>query len=142
MIIPDVNLLIYAYNTDAPHHDGAKRWWQNALSDSETVGLAWVVCLGFLRLMTSPRVLMHPWTPKDILVEIRAWQRRPPVQLVQPGVRHLDILDGFAKQRLLSSDLTTDAHLAALAIEHQAVICSNDVDFERFPGLRRRNPLL
>ena len=141
MIVPDLNLLVYAYNADAPHHAAARRWWEDAMSGSRTVGLPWAVCLGFIRLMTSRRVLREPMEPAEALRHIRSWLDRPQTQVLQPGPRHLDILDSFAAQRLLTSDLATDAHLAALAIEYQAELCSNDGDFARFPGLRVRNPV-
>jgi toxin-antitoxin system PIN domain toxin len=141
VIIPDINILVYAYNADAPHHARARRWWEDALSGVETIGLPWVVCLGFLRLMTSRSVLMDPWPAPDVISIIREWLGRPQTQVLQPGSRHLDILESFASQHVLTSNLTTDAHLAALAVEHQATICSNDSDFDRFPGVRRRNPL-
>jgi uncharacterized protein len=141
VIIPDINLLIYAYNRDAPHHDAARRWWEAALGAPETVGLPWAVALGFLRLMTSRHVLERPWEAAEILEVIRAWWDRPQVLVLQAGPRHLDLLATFARARLLVSSLTTDAHLAALAIENQAVLCTNDADFDRFPGLRHANPL-
>ena len=141
MIIPDINLLIYTYNKDAPYHVTAVEWWQDLMNGQQTVGLPWLVCLGFLRLMTSLKVLSRPMESELALSHVRSWMSRPQVQILQPGPRHLDILDSFAQKRLLSSALVTDAHLAALAIEHQAEIHSNDSDFDRFPGLRRRNPL-
>ena len=141
MIIPDINLLIYTYNTDAPYHDAAVEWWQDLMNGQQTVGLPWLVCLGFLRLMTSLKILNRPMESELALSHVRSWILRPQVQILQPGPRHLDILESFARKRLLSSALVTDAHLAALAIEHQAEIHSNDGDFDRFPGLRRRNPL-
>lgn len=141
MIVPDVNLLVYAYNADAPGHLTARRWWEDRLSGTETVGLAWVVVLGYVRLMTSRKVLLRPWSPVEVIGHVRAWLERPQVQVLQPGPRHLDILQGFAERQILSGDLTTDAHLAALAIEHQAIVHSNDGDFDRFPGVNRRNPL-
>jgi len=142
MIVPDVNILVYAYNKDAPHHRAARRWWEDTLSATETVGLTWVACLGYLRLTTSRRVLLQPWNPTEAVEHIRTWLARPQVQLLQAGPRHLDILAGFAAAGVLSSDLTTDAHLAAIAIEYQGTICSNDGDFDRFPGLRHQNPVL
>jgi toxin-antitoxin system PIN domain toxin len=141
MIMPDINVLVYAYNTDAPHHAAAKRWWEDVLSGRELVGIPWVVCLGFLRLMTNRRVCASPMEPAKALANIRSWLTRPHVQVLEPGPRHMDILDTFAAQQLLSSALCTDAHLAALAIENQAVLWTNDSDFVRFPGLRHRNPL-
>ncbi len=141
MIIPDVNLLIYAYNTDAPHHDHAKAWWESLMSGRRDIGLPWVVGLGFVRLMTNPRVMQRPLTAADALGHVRSWMERAHVQVLQPGPRHLDILDSFAAQQVMSSALTTDAHLAALAIESGAELHSNDSDFARFRGLRCRNPL-
>ena len=141
MIVPDVNLLVYAYNQDAPHHMAARRWWEAALSATESVGLTWVTCLGYVRLTTNRRVLLHPWNAAEVLEHIRTWLVRPHVQILQPGPRHLDILAGFATAGILASELATDAHLAAVAIEHQGTVYSNDGDFARFPGLRHRNPL-
>ena len=141
MIVPDINLLVYAYNTDAPHHVPARNWWRDIMSGQQTVGIPWVVSLGFLRLMTNNRVLARPLTATEALARIRSWMECPHVQVLQPGLRHLDILESFAEQQLISSPLATDAHLAALAIEFQAELHSNDNDFDRFPGLRRRNPL-
>ncbi len=141
MIIPDVNLLVYAYNTDAPHHDTARNWWCQTMDSTEAVGIPWVVSVGFLRLMTSPRVLERPFTAPEALDRIREWLDRRQVHVVQPGPRHLDILAEFAENHLLSSHVSTDAHIAAIALELQAVVCSNDADFSRFPGLRHRNPL-
>lgn len=141
MIIPDVNLLVYAYNSDAPEHRAAKRWWENALSSDQTVGLAWAVLLGFLRLMTSRRVLVDPIALDEATTHIRNWLQQPQTQLIHPGPRHLDLLESLSRASGITGELTTDLHLAALAIEHQAELHSNDTDFRRFPGLRWRNPL-
>jgi len=141
MIVPDVNLLVYAYNTDAPHHTAAREWWSGLMSGSRDVGLPWAVTLGFLRLMTNCRVMQRPLTAAEALAHVRSWMERKQAQILLPGPRHLDIFESFAAQQLLSSALTTDAHLAALAIESGAELHSNDGDFARFPGLRFRNPL-
>lgn len=141
MIIPDVNLLIYAYNTDAPCHSTAKQWWGGLMNGTEDVGISWVVAMGFLRLMTNSKVLERPLASPEALSHIRSWLERPQTQVITPGPRHLDILEDFAKNKLLSSSLTSDAHLAALAIELRAELHSNDSDFSRFPGLRCRDPL-
>lgn len=141
MIIPDVNLLIYAYNTDAPHHSTASQWWGGAMSGCQDVGIPWVVAMGFLRLMTNGKVMKRPLTAAEALAHIRSWLERPQARVITPGPRHLSILDSFADQQLLTSPLTTDAHIAALAIEFEAELHSNDLDFARFPGLRRHNPL-
>lgn len=141
MIIPDVNLLIYAYNADAPHHDEAKAWWEGLLNSEASVGLPWVVALGFIRLMTHRAVLIKPLEPNRAVERVRSWHTRPNVNVLEPGPRHLELLDKLFTAIGTAGKLTTDAHLAALAIEHQYELCSNDTDFARFPGLRWRNPL-
>ncbi len=141
MILPDLNLLVYAYNSDAPDHHRARAWWEQALSGSIPVGLPWVVMLGYLRLMTSRSVLADPLTPAEAIGHLRSWLARPQVVVLGPGSRHLDLLEQLLIAARAAGTLTTDAHLAALAIEHQAELCSNDADFIRFPGLRWTNPL-
>ena len=142
MILPDLNLLVYAYNSDAPGHRRAKAWWESCLSGTRPVGLPWAVILGYLRLTTSRRVLVDPFTAQEAIGHIRSWLERPQVQILQPGSRHLDLLDSLIQDAQAAGDLTTDVHLAALAIEHQAELNTNDGDFARFTGLRWSNPLL
>ncbi len=142
MILPDLNLLIYAYNTEAPAHPRAKAWWESCLSDSRPVGLPWAVMLGFVRLMSSRGVRVEPLPVRQALGYIRAWLDRPNVEIVDPGRRHLDLLDSLVRATQATGNLATDLHLAALAIEHNAELHSNDLDFSRFPGLRWVNPLV
>lgn len=141
MILPDINLLVYTYNSDAPLHRKAKEWWEDCLSESRLVGLSWAVLLGYLRLMTSRAVLQRPLSTDEAIRHIRSWLERPQVQILQPGSRHLELLESLMRASGTSGNLTTDVHLAALAIEHQAEVHSNDTDFSRFPGLRWTNPL-
>ncbi len=141
MIIPDINLLAYAYNTDGPHHDKAREWWECCLSERQTVGIPWVVALGFVRIMTSRVVLTDPMAPLEALDHVQSWLERPQAHLLVPGPRHLEILTEIIHAARASGRLTTDAHLAAMAIESQAELHSNDADFSRFPGLRWINPL-
>lgn len=141
MIIPDINLLVYAYNLDAPHHRSARSWWEALLNAEEPVGLPWATALGFIRLTTSGKVLVTPLVGRVAIEHARGWLARPNVDVVEPGPRHLEILGRMVDAAGTAGNLTTDAHLAALAIEHQAEVHSNDVDFARFPGLRWRNPL-
>ncbi|MBI4704319.1 MAG: type II toxin-antitoxin system VapC family toxin [Deltaproteobacteria bacterium] len=141
MIIPDLNLLVYAYNEAAPLHPQARRFWEQQLSRDQPVGVPWAVILGFVRLTTHPRVLVNPVTPLAALDRVEAWFARPAVRIVEPGPQHLVILRRLFDATGVGASLTTDTHLAALAIEHQAELCSNDADFGRFPGLRWRNPL-
>jgi toxin-antitoxin system PIN domain toxin len=105
------------------------------------VGLAWAVLLGFVRLMTHPAVLERPMSAGEALGHARSWLARPNALVLQPGPRHLDLLDALLAEAGAAAALTTDAHLAALAIENNAVLHSNDADFARFGGLRRHDPL-
>ena len=140
MILPDVNLIIYAYNEDTPFHIQAKAWWERCLSGTEPVGLAWVVVLGFVRLMSNRRVLARPLRAPEAAQRCRSWLLQPNVRIVLPGPTHMDILTGLLDVPM-GPNLVTDAHLAALAIEHQAELHSNDSDFARFSGLTWRNPV-
>ena len=140
MILPDVNLLVYAYNEDAPHHAAAKVWWEDCLSGTEPLALAWVVMLGFVRLMSNRRVLVRPMAAAEAVEHCRSWLLQPNVRILLPGPAHMDVLAGLLAGHV-GSNLVTDAHLAALAIEHQAELHSNDTDFARFSGLAWRNPV-
>jgi uncharacterized protein len=141
MIIPDINLLVYAYNSDAPEHRKARAWWENVLSSSQPVALPWIVLLGFFRLTTSRRILDTPLTMKEAIGHVRSWLDQPQTRIIHPGPRHLDLIQDLAVRVGVTGELTTDLHLAALAIEYQAELHSNDGDFRRFPGLRWSNPL-
>jgi toxin-antitoxin system PIN domain toxin len=141
VILPDVNLLVHAYARGAPEHAPARRWWEGRLSSTEPVGLPWAVSIGFVRLMTHPAVLATPLDPARAVSHVRSWLDRPNVEVLDPGPRHLEVLARLLQGLGTAGSLTTDAHLAALAIEHQCELHSNDRDFARFPGLRWRNPL-
>lgn len=141
MIIPDINLLIYAYNTEAPQHVAAKGWWEASLNGKTPVGLTWPAIAGFIRLMTHPRVLENPMPVDEAVQIVRTWLLQPPVRIVQAGVKFKDIFLLNLEQIGAGGNLTTDAQFAALAVENQAELHSCDGDFSRFPGLRWRNPL-
>lgn len=141
MIVLDVNILIYAVNRDAPLHSRAKSWLEAAISGTETIGLPWTVLLAFLRLTTRPGLFRNPM-PLDAAFDlIDTWLEQPSVSIVDPGPRHRTILRGLLSPMGSGGNLTSDAHLAALALEHRAELCSSDHDFQRFPGLKWRNPL-
>lgn len=142
MIIVDLNLLIYATNRDAPLHERAFAWWKECLvTDDEEVGLAWSVLLGFVRLTTNPRVMPKPLEPAEALAVVDKWLSHPVVRTVVPTARHWNIVKELLDAAGTAGNLTSDAHLAALAIEHGARLFSADHDFNRFPGLRFTNPL-
>lgn len=141
MIIPDINLLIYAYNDQASQHGAAKEWWEALLNGKTPVGLSSLAISGFIRLMTHPRVLITPMPVDQTTTIIRTWFAQPPVRVLHPGPKFQEIFLRQLEQVGVGGNLTTDAQLAALAIEYQAELHSNDVDFARFPGLRWTNPL-
>jgi toxin-antitoxin system PIN domain toxin len=141
VILVDANLLLYAINRDAPRHDQAKKWFEAVLSGAEVVGLSWNVLLAFLRLTTRPGVFQQPLSIEMALEVVGLWLDRDAVTLVHPGPRHFSVLRQLLLATGSGGNLTTDAHLAALAIENQAVLCSRDSDFSRFPGLTWKDPL-
>lgn len=141
MIVPDVNLLIHAYNAESTVHDQARAWWERTLNDPAPVGLAWTVLLGYLRIGTHPRILANPLPIAHAVAHVEAWLAQPQVSLLHPGERHASILFGLLRGLGTAGNLTSDAHLAALAIEHQADLRTTDADFSRFSGLRWENPL-
>lgn len=141
MILPDVSVLIHAHNLDSRHHEPARAWWDGALSGTELVALPWAVLLGFIRITTNRLVLQNPWPVEEALERVEAWLEQPNVRIAHPTHRHAERLAGFLRGAGTAGNLTTDAHLAALAVEHGCTLCSTDADFARFPGLSWRNPL-
>jgi toxin-antitoxin system PIN domain toxin len=141
VIIPDLNLLLYAYNPTRPEHGPALKWWEDCLSSEEPVGLAHVVVFGFARLATMAKVFNPPLSVTAANGHIRAWLAQPNVQIITPADGHTDRVLDLLEQAGLGGNLVTDAQLAALAIEHHAVLHTADTDFLRFPGVRWLNPL-
>ncbi len=141
MILPDLNLLLHAYNSESPLHRGAKAWWEAVMVGARPVGLAWAVILGYIRIATHRQVLANPLPVAEACDHARAWLGQPHVVVLQPGDRHAAILFDILERLGTAGNLTTDAHLAALAIEHQAELHTTDSDFARIPGLRWVNPL-
>ena len=141
MIIPDLNLLVYSYDDGAPFHNPARRWWEGLVNGTERVGIPWVVVVGFVRLLTHGSLREVPASPAQAVDYVREWFRFPHVLPINPGPSHLDYLSRNLNAAGVGGNLVTDAHIAALAMEYQAEVHSNDTDFSRFPGLRWRNPL-
>lgn len=140
MKIVDANVLIYAFNTDSQRHAEASAWLDNALSGAATVGFSWAANLAFLRLTTRPGLFPTPATPAVAAAQLTDWLSQPSAQLVQPTPRHTEILTRLLVETPATGNLMTDAHLAALAIEHRGSVVSYDNDFERFAGLRWERP--
>ena len=141
MMIPDVNMLVYAVDETSPFHEKARRWWDGLLSSTVTVGLCYASILGFVRVTTNRRVFISPLSVRDALEHVESWMDQPNAVLLAPTERHWSILSGLLRSTDVGANLTTDAHIAAYAIEHAGTLYSNDGDFARFEGLRWRNPL-
>ena len=136
MKIADANVLINAANRDAREHLRARTWIESALGGTEGVGFAWITILAFLRVGTRTGVLSKPLRISDAFAVLEDWLHARNAHLIQPGGNHLAILRSLLQQSGTGGNLTTDAHLAALAIEHGAELVSFDRDFDRFDGLR------
>jgi toxin-antitoxin system PIN domain toxin len=128
----DANVLIYAVNSDSAPHERARDWLDSALNGGETVAFAWVVLLAFLRLTTNPHAFAHAWPVADACDQIEDWLSRPAAVTVEPTSRHVSVLRGLLDTSGTAGNLTTDAHLAALALEHGAHVVTFDRDFARF----------
>jgi hypothetical protein len=141
VIVPDVNLLLYAHMTGFAEHVRARRWWEQLMNGEKEVGLGAPALFGFVRLATSPQVFDRPFEVIEALARVDVWLSRPQVSFALPGPRHLEIAFGLLRELGAAANLTTDVQLAALAIEYQGELHSNDADFGRFPRLRWVNPL-
>jgi toxin-antitoxin system PIN domain toxin len=141
VILVDVNLLLYAYNADSPQHGAARNWLDALFDGDDAIGLPWVTLWGFIRLTTNPRVLPNPLPADQALSIVGEWLVQPEVRVVEPGPRHFDILRKLVVADQASGRKSTDAVLAALAMENGATLASSDHDFRRFRGLRWLNPL-
>ncbi len=141
MILVDANVLIYGVNADAPPHDQARRWLEQAFSGDEMIGLPWVVLLAFLRIVTRTGILDRPLAPERAYAFVDEWLSLPLVRAVSPGDEHWPIMRSLLGPLGTAGNLTTDAHIAALALENRARLATADRDFQRFPGVEVINPL-
>jgi hypothetical protein len=139
--ILDANVLLYAYNADAPQHGVASQWVGNLLKGAELIGLPWVTIWAFIRISTNSRVFANPRPAKEAFGIVSEWLSQPGVVALHPGPRHAEILEKLVSDYGAIGPLITDAVLAALAIENGASLASTDQDFRRFPELRWVNPL-
>ncbi len=141
MKLVDANVLLYAVNRDEHHHAQARGWLDRALRGTETVGFTWLVLLGFLRVSTRAAVFARPLDAREAVEVARAWLDQSPAVVIEPTVRHLDVLAGLLGESGTAGNLVSDAHLAALALEHDATVISYDTDFGRFEGIRWMPPV-
>jgi toxin-antitoxin system PIN domain toxin len=140
VLLVDANVLIYAVNADAPNHGESRRWLDAALRSIEPVGFSWIALLAFIRVATNPAVLSDPLSVVEATDQVRIWLAAPAAVVVEPTSRHADVLAGLLSGIGTAGNLVNDAHLAALAVEHDARIVSYDTDFARFAGVRSERP--
>ena len=141
MILVDANLLLYASLAELPQHERAREWLDGELNGTALVGLPWMSLTAFLRISTNPRLFTKPLAPAEAWRQVVSWLKLPSVWTPQPGSRHAEILGHLIEVAAVKGDLISDAHLAAIAMEHGLTLYSTDSDFARFPALNWRNPL-
>lgn len=140
MRVVDANVLLYAVNSDSVHHRDSRAWLDRSLSGGDRVGLSWVALLAFQRLSTKAGLMPHPLSVEDATRQVLEWQSAPGAVIVQPTGRHADVLAGLLVSVGTGGNLTSDAHLAALAVEHRGSVVSYDTDFSRFDGVAWARP--
>ena len=141
MIVPDINLLLYAYDSDSPLHSKAAAWWQACLSGDDPVIMPEVVAFGFVRVGTNPRAFSHPMTAEEAAAHVRSWLEQPVVRTPELPPGHIERVLGLLVDLGTAGNLVTDAQIAAVALENDAVVHTADADFIRFAGMRWLNPL-
>ncbi|MGA7875580.1 MAG: type II toxin-antitoxin system VapC family toxin [Desulfoferrobacter sp.] len=142
MILVDANILLYAEDSLSPLHQQARIWWDDQLSRSEPVGLCWTTLSAFIRIGTNPRVFEHPLSLAQALARVQSWLDQPCTRVIRPTEGHWTLFRQMLTDGQAVANLVTDAHLAALAIEHGCELASTDSDFARFPKLKWINPLI
>ncbi len=142
MILVDANLLLYAEDNLSTQHEAAREWWDAQLSGTEPVLLCWPVLTAFIRIGSNSRLHRRPLTLREATERVQSWLDQPCVRLIHPTEQHWAFFQKMLRGGNATANLVSDAHLAALAVEHNSVLQSTDADFARFPGLKWRNPLV
>jgi toxin-antitoxin system PIN domain toxin len=141
MKLLDANILLYAYNSDSPHHEVCRIWLERALNGTEPIALPWQTALAFVRIATNSRVSSRPLTSEQACSIVDRWIERPNVTMIGPTEQYWGVLRELLIEAQVSGPLVSDAALAALAFEQGATLCSTDRDFRRFRGLKLIDPL-
>jgi toxin-antitoxin system PIN domain toxin len=141
-VLVDANVLLYAVDTESPHHDPAKGWMEEVLNGPRRVGIPWVSSIAFVRIATNPRALRQALTPADAWSIVTAWLDAPSTWIPEPGPGYREIFGNLLARHRVQGSLVSDAALAALCLEHGLEVVSNDSDFARFPEITWRNPLV
>lgn len=140
MKLVDANVLLYAVNSDADHHERSRRWLDASLSGADTVGFAWIALLAFVRLSTREGLFPRPLSMDEAMDRVDAWLAAPPAVVLEPTIEHSRVLRSLLEPLTTAGNLVNDGHLAALAVEHKCEIVSFDNDFSRFAGVRWQEP--
>ena len=140
MLLPDINILIYAFRENAPDHQAFRNWLEEVIASETTFGLCDPVLSGFLRILTHPRIFDPPVPLENALEFIESLRSQPNCVFLMPGTRHWTIFTRLCRETNARGNLISDAYLAALAIESGSEFISTDRDFSRFSGLRWRRP--
>ena len=141
MILVDANILLYAEDSRSEHHEVARTWWDAQLSGSDPMALCWPVLTAFIRIGTNTRLHQRPLTLKEAIDRVQSWLDQPCVRIIQSTDQHWPIFQQMLRAGNATANLVSDAHLAALAVEHNCVLYSTDTDFARFRGLKWKNPV-
>ncbi len=141
MILVDTNLLLYAEDSLSEHHAAARKWWDEQLSGSELVALCWPVLSAFIRIGTNVRLHRRPLTLREATERVESWLQQPCIRVIQPSDEHWPCFKQILRSGNATGNLVSDAHLAALAVEHNCILQSTDSDFARFAGLKWQNPI-
>lgn len=140
MKVVDANVLLYAVNSASEHHDGARRWLQQALAGADTVGFTWLALTAFIRISTRVGLFPTPLSTADAIEQAHLWLDAPGARVLEPTAQHLTVLERLLNDLGTGGNLVSDAHLAAVAIEHRATVVSYDADFSRFRDVRWSRP--
>lgn len=141
MILVDANILLYAEDSLSEHHEAARNWWDEQLSGTDPVGLCWPVLTAFIRIATNARLQQRPLTLQEAIERVQSWLDQPCVRVLECTDQHWPLFQQMLRSGNATANLVSDAHLAALAVEHNSVLCSTDTDFARFRGLKWKNPI-
>jgi uncharacterized protein len=141
VILVDANILLYAEDSLSEHHEPARKWWDEQLSSPEPVALCWPVLTAFVRITTNVRLHRRPLTLKESVQRVQSWLGQPCVRILAPTEQHWTLFQQMLRAANATGNIVSDAHLAALAVEHNSILASPDTDFARFRGLRWRNPI-
>jgi toxin-antitoxin system PIN domain toxin len=140
VILPDVNVLIYAFREDSPEHEKCRLWLESVVRGEMAYGMSPQVLAAVVRVVTHPRIFVPPTPLEEALAFANLLVDQPHCQVIQPGARHWGIFAGLCRRARASGNLVPDAWFAALAIESGCEWITTDRDYARFEGLRWRAP--